>query len=73
MVGLFSTTVLREVCITFRASLIEVSIVYLMLLFKRSSISYNSWFLLVVIFAISHSSIFIISVNIVLAVLPVST
>ena len=49
---------------TLRVSFIEVSIVVRMLLFNLSSISDRSWSLLVVIFSLSHSSIFLISLNI---------
>ena len=73
MVGFFSTTELKDVCITFRASLIDVSMVFLMLLFSLSSISDNSLSLLVVIWALSLSSIFFISFNMVLVALNIST
>ena len=73
MVGFFSTTELKDVCITFRASLIDVSMVFLMLLFSLSSISDNSLSLLVVIWVFSLSSIFLISFNMVLVAQDIST
>ena len=63
-VVLFSTAVFNDVCMTLRASFIEVSIVVWMLLFSLSSISDRSWSLLVVIFSLNRSSIFLISLSI---------
>ena len=68
MVGLVCTAVHSDVCITFRASLIEASMVLLMLLFSLSSSSDISLSLLLVIFSDSLSSIFLISSNILGAV-----
>ena len=72
-ITLFSTAMFNDVWMTLRASLIDMSMVDLMLLFSHSSISDISWSLLVVIFSLKHSSIFIILRNIAMVALLEST
>ena len=66
-VGLFCTAVHNDVCITCKASFMELSIVHLMLLFSLSSSSDISLSLLLVIFSDSLSSIFLISASMFMA------